>query len=109
MGMQHHQVHDEGMSELRVIATIPTQPEAVEAVRAALQDLMAATTAEEGCISYDLFESGAVAGTFVTLESWRSQDDHNAHLQSEHVAAAFAAAGPLLAGEVAIHPLKPVT
>ncbi len=96
------------MSELRVIATIPAQADAVDQVRAALQDLAAATRAEEGCTSYDLFESGAAAGTFLTVESWRSQDDHDAHLASAHVAAAFAAAGPLLAGEVAIHPLAPV-
>lgn len=97
-----------GMSDLRAMATIPAQPEAVEQVRAALQDLVAATRAEEGCVAYDLFESGAAPGTFVTIETWRSQDDLDAHLASAHVAAAFAAAGPLLAGEVAIHPLAPV-
>lgn len=100
--------HDGQMSELRVIATIPAQADAIDQVRFALQDLVAATHGEEGCIAYDLFESGAAAGTFVTVESWRSQDDLDAHLASAHVAAAFAAAGPLLAGEVAIHPLVPV-
>ncbi len=96
------------MSKLHVIATIPAQADAVDQVRAALQDLVAATRAEEGCSAYDLYESGAAPGTFITVERWRSQADLDAHLASEHVAAAFAAAGPLLAGEVAIHPLKPV-
>lgn len=90
------------------MATIPARADAVDEVRAALRELVAATQAEEGCHAYDLYESGAAAGTFVTLERWRSQADLDAHLGSEHVAAAFAAAGPLLAGEVAIHPLTPV-
>jgi len=102
------EVHDEAMSDIRVVATIPAQPDAADQVRAALQDLAAGTRDEEGCVSYDLFESGATPGTFVTIESWRSQGDLDVHLNSPHVAAAFAAAGPLLAGEVAIHPLVPV-
>ncbi|MGB3761774.1 MAG: putative quinol monooxygenase [Ornithinimicrobium sp.] len=96
------------MSELHVIATIPARADAVDQVRVALQELARATQAEEGCHAYDLYESGAAEGTFVTVERWRSQADLDAHLASEHVAAAFATAGPLLAGEVAIHPLTPV-
>lgn len=96
------------MSDIRVVATIPARADATEQVRKALQELAAATRAEEGCVSYELFESGAAAGTFVTIETWRAQEDLEGHLGSAHVAAAFAAAGPLLAGEVAIHPLAPV-
>lgn len=59
-------------------------------------------------MSYELFESAAATGTFVTVESWRDQDDLDAHLQTAHVARAFEVAGPPLAGEVAIHPLAPV-
>ncbi len=102
------EVHDEAMNDIRVVATIPAHADAVDQVRAALQDLATATRAEDGCVSYELFESAAAPGTFVTIESWRAQDDLDAHLASPHVAAAFAAAGPLLAGEVAIHPLAPV-
>lgn len=96
------------MSELHVVATIPAKPEAVEAIRAALQNLVTATLAEEGCLSYDLYESGAVPGTFVTLERWTDQQAVDAHLSSPHVAQAFAAAEGALAGEVTIHPLTPV-
>ncbi len=103
-----YEVHDGPMSDLRVIATIPAQTDAVDQVRAALQDLATATRAEDGCVSYELFESGAAPGTFMTIESWRAQDDLDAHMAGPNVAAAFAAAGPLLAGEVAIHPLAPV-
>lgn len=96
------------MSELNVVATIPAKPEAVDAIRAALQTLVTATRAEEGCLAYDLFESGAAPGTFVTVERWTDQAALDAHLQMPHVAEALAAADGALAGEVAIHPLVPV-
>jgi len=96
------------MSELQVIATIPAKPEAVETVRTALQTLAAATLQEDGCLSYDLFESAAVPGTFMTVERWTGQEALDGHLQSPHVADAFSAATDALAGEVVIHPLSPV-
>ncbi len=97
-----------GETPLRVVATIPVRPEAAAAVGEALQALAAATRAEEGCLSYELFASGAVDGVFVTVEAWRSRADLDAHMGTPHVAAAFAAAGDALAGEVTIHPLVPV-
>ncbi len=96
------------MSKLQVVATIPAQPEAVEAIREVMRTLAEATRAEEGSLSYVVFESAAAAGTFVTLERWRGQPDLDAHLASAHVAAAFAAADGKLSGDVAIHPLVPV-
>ncbi|MGC0366790.1 quinol monooxygenase YgiN [Rhodococcus sp. 27YEA15] len=94
------------MSELRVVATIPAKSGSENEVRSALSALVEASRAEEGNVSYELFESEAAPGTFVTIETWRSQDDLNAHMQSAHLQAALAAAGPLLDGAPAIHPLK---
>ena len=96
------------MTELNVVATIPVKPEAVDQVRAALQTLVAETRAEEGCISYDLYESVAAPGTFVTLERWPDGAALDAHMGTPHVAAAFAAASEALSGEVQIHSLTPV-
>lgn len=96
------------MSELRVVATIPTDPNAGDAVRAGLAELVAATRAEEGCLSYDAFESTAQPGVFVTIESWRSQEDLDAHMTTPHIARAFEVLGGALTGEVAIHPLAAI-
>ncbi|GAB4065741.1 hypothetical protein GCM10028777_16300 [Angustibacter speluncae] len=96
------------MSELHVVATIPARPEAVEAVREALRTLAAATRTEDGCLGYDLHESVADPGTFVTVERWTDQASLDAHLAGPNVAAAFSAAEGALAGEVAVHPLRPV-
>lgn len=93
---------------LRVIATIPAKPEAAASLREALQTLVAATRQESGCLAYDLFESGAAPGVFVTVEEWADQASLDAHMTTPHVAAAFAAVGDGLAGDVAIHPLVPV-
>jgi quinol monooxygenase YgiN len=56
------------VTDLKVVATIPAKPEAADQVRAALQELVEATRAEDGCVAYDLYESGSVPGTFVTVE-----------------------------------------
>jgi quinol monooxygenase YgiN len=77
-------------------------------VRQALSALVAPTLTEEGCLGYELFESAAAPGTFVTQERWRGQSDLDAHLQTEHVQAALGAAGEALAAAPAIHPLVPV-
>lgn len=96
------------MSELNVVAIIPAKPEAADAVGAALRKLAAATNDEAGCVSYDVFESAAVPGTFVTIERWVDQAAMDAHMQTPHVAEAFGAAEGALSGEVAIHPLMPL-
>ena len=96
------------MSDLQVVASIPAKPEAVDRVRAALCELVEATQAEDGCVSYDLYESGSAPGTFVTVERWRDAASLEAHMTTPHVAAAFAAAAGGLSGDVAIHPLTPV-
>ncbi len=97
------------MADLNVIALIPGKPEAADAVREALSTLAAATREEEGCVSYDLSESQAVPGTFVTVEVWKDQASLDAHMTTPHIAAAFATVGDKMAGEVAIHPLAPVS
>lgn len=96
------------MSDLHVVATIPAKPEDADAIRAALQTLAVATRQEEGCLAYDLYESAAAPGTFVTIERWRGQADLDAHMTTPHIAAAFAVADGKLSGDVAIHPLAPV-
>ncbi len=91
--------------ELKVVAVITSKPGSEQVVRDALNALVAPTREEAGCQSYDLYESVAAAGTFVTLESWSGQEDLDAHLQSAHVGQAFAAAGEHLQSAPGIHPL----
>ncbi len=95
------------MSDLPVVAVIVATPGSEDSVRAALRDLVAPTLAESGCRSYTLHESVAQPGTFITLESWGSPGDLDAHMASPHIAAALAATEGHLAVAPAIHPLAP--
>lgn len=97
---------DASADALRVVATIPTDPAKSSEVAAALSTLASASLEEEGCHQYDVFESGAVPGLFVTIEAWRSQADMDAHMSTPHIAEAFTVLGPAIAGDVAIHPLR---
>ena len=96
------------MPDLSVGAVLVAQPGQEAVLRDALVALVPPTLQEEGCLAYDLHESGAAPGTFLTVERWRAQADLDAHLQTPHVAQAFAAAGDALAAAPAIHPLVPV-
>ena len=96
------------MSDLRVVAEIIAKPGSEDVIREVLSQLASATQSEDGCNSYELFESAAVPGIFFTLESWHSQAALDAHLQTDHVAAAFAVAGEHVSAAPAIHPLTAV-
>jgi quinol monooxygenase YgiN len=96
------------MTTLRVVAQIPAKPGSEGVVRDALAVLATASRGHQGCVSYDLFESAASPGTFVTVESWDSRDDLDAHMQTPDIASALAAADGHLAGEIAVHPLHAV-
>ncbi len=93
---------------ITVVAVITASPGSEDAVREAMRGLVAPTRDESGCLSYDLSESAAAPGTFVTVEEWNESSDLDQHLQTAHVQAALAAVGPQLAAAPAIHPLTPL-
>ncbi len=93
------------MSELDVVAVIQARAGHEDTVRAALQQLVAATRREPGCLSYDLKVATDQPTVFVTVQRWSGPSDLAAHMQSPHIAAALEAAGPHLALPPAIYPL----
>ncbi|MDL5159055.1 putative quinol monooxygenase [Actinomycetospora termitidis] len=93
---------------LQVVALITAKPGSEELVGKALEELVTATRAEEGCLSYELNRSGADGTVFVTVEQWREQSDLDAHLQTPHIAQALSVTDGHLAAPPAIHPLVPV-
>ena len=96
------------MSDLTVVAVITAKQGSEQPVHDALAALVAPTRNEDGCVSYDLYESSTAPGTFITVEAWKDQRELDAHMASEHIAATFAAAGDHLAGQPAIHVLAPL-
>lgn len=96
------------MADLQVVALIPAKPGSEDTIRAALSTLAEASRHHEGCTAYQLFESAAAPGTFVTVETWRDQAALDAHMQTEDIATALGVAADHLGGEIAIHPLVPI-
>lgn len=97
------------MADLKVVAVLVAKPGSEDIVRGALADLVGPTREEPGCVSYELYASGASADTFITVEVWTSQADLEAHMQTPHIAKTFEVAGEHLAAAPAIHPLVPVS
>ncbi len=95
------------MSLLDTVALIRAKPGSESVVMDALTELRVHTRAEEGCLRYDLFESAATPGTYVTVEEWTNQEALDQHLGSAHIAAALTAVEGALAGPPEIHPLTP--
>jgi quinol monooxygenase YgiN len=96
------------MPQLRVVAQLTTKPGSEEIIREALAKLAAATQSHRGCAEFKLYESATAPGTFVTVETWESQDDHDSHMQTEDIAVAIAASEGHIVGDITIHPLRPV-
>jgi quinol monooxygenase YgiN len=80
-----------------VVATITPQPDAVDAVREALQAAVPAVHEEPGCELYALHEAD---GVFVMVEKWADADAMKAHGKAEPLATLGAA----LAGKLAAAP-----
>ncbi len=96
------------MANLQVVAIMTAKPESVKLVREALLALVEPARSEPGCNSYQLFTSAVDPATFITIETWSSREDLNAHYQSPPVRQALNAAGDYLVRPPAIHPLIPV-
>ena len=87
---------------IHVLASIVVKPEHAAQAAALLVELAGKSRAEAGCVRYELFQRPDAPHVFQTVEEWRAQADVDSHMKTPHVAAAFAAAGPILAAAPAI-------
>ena len=83
---------------LVVHGTFHIDPTAVASLRALLEPVRAATRREPGCISYDWAQSLEDPGTIYSVEIWRSRQDSDAHMKSDHVTTGFADLPAMLIG-----------
>ena len=79
-----------------VIGRAEVDPAAVATIRPLLAGMMAATRAEDGCISYSLAVEDEAAGIMTIAERWRDLPAQQAHLATPHMAAFNAAARGLI-------------
>ena len=85
------------MSEIVVVGSLKARPGKEDETREALGTLVAPTHAEDGCILYALNQGVADKTRFAFVERWESQEQLDAHLGSDHIAAVLAKADELLA------------
>jgi quinol monooxygenase YgiN len=97
------------MADLQVVAVITAKAGSEGLVGDSLRTLAESARSDQGCIAYDLFTSTADPATYVVIETWRSQRDLDAHLNSPNVQQALATASDHLAQTPAIHPLSKIS
>ena len=70
--------------EINVVATFKAKPDQVQAVQAALAQMIEPTRAEPGNLGYDLHQGVKDAETFVLYERWRDQSDLDEHMRQAY-------------------------
>ncbi|OYT69701.1 MAG: antibiotic biosynthesis monooxygenase [Chloracidobacterium sp. CP2_5A] len=94
--------------EITILAHFRAKPEALPALSAALDALIAATRQEPGCIAYDLHVACDDPCHFVLVERWRDAAALEAHFAQPHTQAAMAQTPPWLAEGVTLSRWRPV-
>ena len=92
---------------LSVVAVITAKPGSEDAVREAMQGLVAPTAPRRVPLLQPL-RVRAAPGTFVTVEEWSDPSDLDKHMETEHIQGALAVLGSELAVAPAIHALTPL-
>jgi len=73
-----------GQKMLKVVAKMSFAPEAMEKVMPLVEELVAATVKEEGCISYNFCLEAEATDSYAMIESWATKEALDAHSSSEH-------------------------
>ncbi|MEW6768044.1 MAG: antibiotic biosynthesis monooxygenase family protein [Pseudomonadota bacterium] len=90
-----------------VIATLTVKPDMRAELIAAAKPAIEATRQEEGCISYDLFESTHTPDKMVFVEEWESADRLPIHSKSDHMRAFGRIAVKCFAAPVTVQIITP--
>jgi quinol monooxygenase YgiN len=80
-----------------VILRLEARPDTVDALKPVLLELAEQSRKEKDCLGYHVLQNQADPCDFTLVEEWTNEPALDAHLQSAHVAKAFASGGPLLA------------
>lgn len=69
-----------------VIAKVSVKPECKQELLTLAKTVIAATNAEEGCLSYILLDNSYDPGSCMFVEEWASLDALRTHAASAHIA-----------------------
>ncbi|AFT84751.1 putative quinol monooxygenase [Paraburkholderia phenoliruptrix] len=93
---------------LVILATFVPKPGHEQAVRHALQAVLAATRSEPGCLRFDLYMSSEPVTTFRLFEIFKTQQAIDAHRDTDHYRTFRAAVMPLLAAAPVVMKMAPL-
>jgi quinol monooxygenase YgiN len=91
---------------LTVVARLRAKPAKEQALRRALTALVAPTSREPGCVTYNLHVDVDDPASFCFYEIWRSRAEHAANLQTAHLQDFAARLDDLLDGELDVSLLR---
>lgn len=93
------------MAPVFVIARVRPRPETRDELVALLNEVQAASRADDGCINYGYYAELADPDSLIAVEEWRDMAALESHLQQPHVARLVEALPHLLDGrpQVAAH------
>jgi quinol monooxygenase YgiN len=93
------------MTEVRVIARSVARKGKEDELRALLQGMLVPTRGEQGCKSYELYESDST-GRFYFDETWESHAALDKHIATPHFRHLEQTIGELLVGPFEVNILK---
>ena len=72
---------------LIIAGTLRVPPDSLAGLKPHMEAMLAASRAEDGCLTYSYAEDVAEPGLVRVFEAWRDQAALDAHFKSDHMAA----------------------
>lgn len=95
-------------TEVVVLATARAQAGKVAELERALRDAAAPTRAQPGCLWFDLYRPAQDPSAVTAIERWASEEDHQRHLQGDHVKTLMGRIQGILTGPPEIVAMRPI-
>ncbi len=88
--------------KVTVVATFKAKSGQEEALRSAIEAVVAPTRSEPGCINYDLHQFTEDPGVFMLYENWISKKDLDKHLEMPYLKDLLGKADELLSEPIGL-------
>lgn len=82
---------------IRVVAQVVARTEKISEVQTILQEIIAPTRQETGCLSYQLLHHRSNPAVFLFIEEWADEQAIDTHFGTAHIQQALAKVMPMLA------------
>ena len=87
---------------IKVVAKMILSPEAKDAALPVLEELIATTVQEDGCVNYNFCQDNGKSDHYAIIETWETQEALDIHSASEHFARLVPQLADLATGDILI-------